>query len=315
MFRVEEMPGKYGIFKRLESTTMRGMDVSIVIVSYNVRAMLRQCLNAVFEHTHGITFEVIVVDNSSHDGSPQMIRDEFPHIMLVESENKGFGHANNVGAKYAKGKYLFFLNPDTVLLNNAVKILFDFMDNHPKAGICGGNLFDADKKPARSYDVFLPSVAWELNLFSAMRLGKLRYGKNTQFNHTPYPRKVAYITGADLMMKADLFLRLNGFDTDFFVYYEETELAFRVKKAGYDAYSVPQAEIIHLEGKSFSNIQAKLQYMAKSRSLYYKKTHSNITIWFCNSILLFTVLSRIFWFKITGNRIGLDYWTCWLKKL
>jgi GT2 family glycosyltransferase len=174
-------------------------------------------------------------------------------------------------------------------------------------------LFDADKKPARAYDIFLPSVAWELNLFSAMRLGKLRYGNNTQFNYTPYPRKAAYIMGADLMIKTDLFLRLNGFDTDFFVYYEETELAFRVKKAKYKIYSVPQAEIIHLEGKSFSNDHVKLQYMMKSRNIYYKKTHCNLTIWICNSILLFTIMSRMFWFKIAGNRIELDYWTYWLK--
>jgi GT2 family glycosyltransferase len=289
------------------------MNVSIIIVSYNTKALLRQCLQSVFEKTQDMAFEVIVVDNSSHDGSPQMMREEFPAVTFVESENKGFGHANNVGAKYAQGKYLFFLNPDTILRNNAVKILFDFIDNYPKVGICGGNLFDADKNPARSYDIFLPSVAWELNLFSAMKLGKLRYGKNTQFNHTPHPRKVAYITGADLMIKTDLFLRLNGFDTDFFVYYEETELAFRVKKAGYEVYSVPQAEIIHLEGKSFANIQAKLQYMAKGRNSCYKKTHSQFSIWLCNSIFLLTIRSRIFWFKVIGNRIELDYWTYWLK--
>jgi GT2 family glycosyltransferase len=291
------------------------MDVSIIIVSYNVRALLKQCLESVFEKTRDVDFEVIVVDNMSHDGSQQMMREAFPDVTLIESENKGFGYANNAGAQHAKGKYLFLLNPDTILQNNAVKILFDFIDSHPKVGICGGNLWDENKKPARSYDVFLPSVAWELNLFSAMRIGKLRYGKNTQFNHTAIPRKVAYITGADLMIRADVFRHLKGFDTDFFLYFEETELSFRVKKAGYEIYNVPQAEIIHLEGKSLSNTQAGLHYMTKSRSVYYKKTHATFTLWLCNSILLFTILSRIVWFKITGNRTEFDYWSHWLKTI
>jgi GT2 family glycosyltransferase len=141
------------------------MDVSIIIVSYNTKALLKQCLVSVFEKTHDIRFEVIVVDNASHDGSPQMVREEFPGVRLVESENKGFGHANNVGTKHAKGKYLFLLSPDTIVLNNAVKILFDFIDRHPNVGICGGNLFDADKKPALSYQMFLPSIFWELDVF------------------------------------------------------------------------------------------------------------------------------------------------------
>jgi GT2 family glycosyltransferase len=289
------------------------MDVSIIIVNYNTKAVLKQCLQSVFEKTQDIRFEVIVVDNTSHDGSQEMVREEFPDVTLVESENKGFGQANNIGAQHAKGKYLFLLNPDTILLNNAVKILFDFISSHPKVGICGGNLFDADKKPARSYDIFLPSVAWELNLFSAMKLGKLRYGKSTQFNHTSCPRKVAYINGADLMISADVFHRLNGFDTDFFLYFEETELSYRVKKAGYEIYNEPKAKIIHLEGKSFSNTQVGLQYMTKSRSIYYKKTHGNFTVWLCNTILLFTILSRMLWFKMIGNRIEFNYWTYWLK--
>ena len=225
------------------------MDVSIIIVNTNTKAVLKQALKSIFEKTKDITFEVIVVDNSSHDGSPQMVQEEFPSVTLVESENKGFGYANNVGAKYAKGKYLFLLNPDTIVLNNAVKILFDFIDSHPKVGICGGNLFDAAKKPAPSYQMFLPSVVGELDNF--LRIARIIYGKNRYFNHTKKPLKVkGYITGADLMISADLFLQLNGFDTDFFVYYEETELTFRVKKLGYEVYSHKQRLSIW-KGKHF----------------------------------------------------------------
>jgi GT2 family glycosyltransferase len=112
------------------------------------------------------------------------VREEFPGVRLVESENKGFGHANNVGAKHAKGKYLFLLNPDTIVLNNAVNILAAFLDNNPKAGICGGNLFDADSKPALSYQMFLPSLFWELYVLFPCLLAKLRYGKSAGFNES-----------------------------------------------------------------------------------------------------------------------------------
>jgi GT2 family glycosyltransferase len=291
------------------------MNVSIIIVSYNTKALLKQCLLSVFEKTRDIAFEVIVVDNSSHDGSPQMVREEFPNVMLVESENKGFGHANNVGAKYAKGKYLFLLNPDTIVLNNAVKILFDFIDNHPKVGICGGNLFGADdKKPATSYHMFLPSILLELDIFFARILKKLLYGKNASFNHTPRPKKVGYIIGADLMIRTDLFLCLNGFDTDFFVYYEETELTFRVKKAGHEVFSVPQAEIIHLEGQTFSgNLEKRTRLSLESRNKYYRKTHTRFIIWICNGIYVLTGLLRYCLSVIMNKPSAAKYWKCIIR--
>jgi GT2 family glycosyltransferase len=285
------------------------MDISIIIVNTNTKALLKQSLKSVFEKTKDIIFEVIVVDNSSHDGSPQMVREEFPNVILVETENKGFGNANNVGAKYAKGKYLFLLNPDTIVLNNAVKVLAEFLDKNPKAGICGGNLFNADKKPTMSYKMFLPSIFWELDILFLDRLAKLLYGKNAYFNHTQQPHKVGYITGADLMIRTDLFLRLNGFDTDFFVYYEETELTFRVKKAGYEIYSVPQAEIIHLVGQTFSgNWERRTKIFLESRKKYYLKTHSHFITWICNSIL---VLAGLFWyclFIIINKQSKAKYW-------
>jgi GT2 family glycosyltransferase len=277
------------------------MDVSIIIVSYNTKALLKQCLQSVFEKTQDITFEIIVVDNSSHDGSPQMVQDEFPNVTLVENENKGFGHANNVGAKYANGKYLFLLNPDTVLLNNAVKILFDFIDSHPKAGICGGNLFDETGQPAVSHSMYFPGVAEELDsLFFAMGITRLWHGRNIEFNHTYYARKVCFIVGADLMIKTALFQQIQGFDCDFFMYAEETELTFRVKKMGYEVYNIPQSKIIHLGGRSTDN-EKQIELRMNGIKMYHKKTKSAFIAWVCNSIISVTILSRLFLFKIIGK--------------
>jgi GT2 family glycosyltransferase len=289
------------------------MDVSIIIVNTNTKALLKQALKSVFEKTKDITFEVIVVDNTSRDGSQEMLREEFPNVILIETENKGFGWANNVGAKYAKGKYLFLLNPDTIVLNNAVKILADFLDSNPKVGICGGNLFDENKKPVRSYGMFFLSILWELNHF--LPLSRLLYGRNWQFNHTCLPRKVDYIIGTDLMIRSDLFNQLNGFDPDFFVYYEEVELTFRVKKAGYEVYSVPQANIIHLEGQTFSgNWKFRTNLQLESRGTYYRKTHGRFIIVICNILYWTNALLRCIVFKITAHKQKYIYWRYILNK-
>jgi len=289
------------------------MEVSIIIVNTNTKDLLKQTLESVFEKTQDMNFEVIVADNTSHDGSQQMVRETFPNVKLVECENRGFSYANNVGAKYANGKYLFLLNPDTILLNNAVKILADFLDNHADVGGCGGNLFDADKKPAHSYMMFLPSIKWELNILLANIPGRIQYGKNGSFNHTQKAKSTGYICGADLMIRADLFRQLNGFDTDFFVYYEESELAYRVKKAGYKMYNVPQSEIIHLEGKTFSDNERKIKIWLDSRKLYYQKTHTRFTGWLCNAIYSVAIPVQLCRYKLTGDTATYAYWKRVLK--
>jgi GT2 family glycosyltransferase len=282
------------------------MDVSIIIVNYNTKTFLKQCLESIFAKTKDITFEIIVVDNNSTDGSQQMLKDEFPNIILIESsENLGFGRANNLGAKSATGKYLIFLNSDTILLNNAIKIFFDFMNNYPEVGICGGNLYDENKKPAHSYSR-LPGIIQELKRL--LLISNINY-----FNNTRKPKKVGYITGADLMIKADIFNRLNGFDSDFFMYYEESELTYRVKQEGYKVYCVPQAEIVHLEKKSSSNNEIRLEMIFKSCKIYYKKTHGSLYQTAINSILLTNIISRLIIFSILRNKKKINCWKSILK--
>jgi GT2 family glycosyltransferase len=269
------------------------MQVSIIMVNYNTLELLRQCLLSIFEKTKDIDFEIIVVDNDSHDGSQQMLKNEFPNVILIESPNNlGFGKANNLGAKHAKGKYLFFLNTDTALINNAVKILADFLDYNPKAGICGGNLYSENRQPTLSYTMFLPSIIWELHLI--LNIEKLLYGKNLMFNYTNRPIKVGGIVGADMMMRSDIFNQLKGFDTDFFMYCEESELTFRCKKLGYESYNQPQAQIIHLEGKSFSNDVYRSKLYFEGRKLYYQKTHGSFYFRIANLALFAALRFRMF---------------------
>ncbi|GHS85906.1 glycosyl transferase [Bacteroidia bacterium] len=275
------------------------MDVSIIIVNYNTKQLTANCIDSVFEKTEGINFEIILVDNASTDGSKEHFRND-ARIQFIESdENLGFGRANNLGAKYAKGKYLFLLNSDTILLNNAVKILANFLDDNPKVGICGGNLFDENQQPTLSYAIINSlSIKGELNLLSNNNMMKIKYGKNVVFNYSNRPIAVYAIIGADLMIRSNIFRQINGFDEDFFMYHEELELAHRVKKLGYKIYCTPDAKIIHLGGKSLPNVTSGIKWWMEGRNLLYKKVHTPLYHRFCNSIHYFFLLSRIIKFNI-----------------
>lgn len=250
------------------------MDVSIIIVNYKTLPLIMDCIHSIIKHSVGISYEIIVVDNNSHDDFDKHIKSIYGNqvLCLPLSENIGFGRANNEGVKLARGRNIFFLNPDTLLLNNAVKILSDYLDANPSVACCGGNLYNVEMKPMHSYSMLLPSLSWEINLLSGGRYEKLRWGKNAQFNHTLVPRKVGYICGADMMVKHEVLEKLGGFSNDFFLYYEDTELAYRIKLAGYEIVSIPFAKIQHLEGKSMGGKSfnpVRIQYIETSLSKFY----------------------------------------------
>jgi GT2 family glycosyltransferase len=246
-----------------------------------------------------------VVDNNSIDNPKKALLEKFGNkIICVElPENIGFGRANNEGVKTARGRNLFFLNSDTVLLTNAVKILSDYLDEHLDAGCCGGNLVDEDGRPTHSFlRYFSPSTFGEIVVMFSGIPGKLLYGKNIMYNNSYKPLEVAYISGADLMIKKELFESLHGFNPDFFMYYEETELTHRVKKLKYKVCNVPQSKIIHLVGKSFSDNKTKTYLFFYSRKVYLRKTHTYFTGCVCNCIFSLTLLYCLSVSFIKGNR-------------
>lgn len=290
------------------------MNVSIIIVSYNTQQLTLQTLASVFEKTADIDFEVIVVDNASTDGTVAAIESQFPLVKLIKSdENLGFGRANNKGVSIAKGRNILFLNPDTLLVNNAVKILSDYLDQHDKVGVCGGNLYDADMSPASSYHYVFSPLLWDINSILSGKLFRLLYGKNYHFNHTDQPRKVAHIVGANMMMKKSIFDTLGGFDKDFFMYREETELNYRVYKMGYTTMSVPEAKIIHLEGKSFSCNYTRTKVMLDSRKLQYKKISNPLAYFIGNLLYDTSAVVRIGLFALKGDKEKTAFWKFILK--
>ena len=291
------------------------MDVSVVIVNYNTTQLLCDAIDSLLSKTIGVEFELIVVDNHSKENSHFLFSEKYKGLInyIYLNENIGFGRANNLGLEYASGRNIFFLNADTLMLNNALLILSDFLDNNDTVGVCGANLYDANLKPTHSYMSLFPTVWSELNILLFEIPFRLVFGKNLFFNHTGKSRKVAYITGADLMIKRSVLNDVHGFDSDFFLYYEETELCHRVKEHGYRIMSVPSAELIHLESKSIKSNLSKQKHLAKSRNLYYKKTQNEFTTQLANLIFKLTCFSRILILGILNQKTGADYWRNQLK--
>lgn len=282
------------------------MDVSIIIVNYNTEKLLESCINSIYEKTKEISFEIIIVDNCSSDNSRNLVKTKYPQITLIEpTENLGFGRANNLGAQYAIGKYLFLLNTDTSLINNAIKALFDFMENDDMIGVCGGNLYHLNGKPNFSFANILPSLL-SVFLYRTRLLSYIPLIREC-YNNKGVPMKVKVIIGADLMIKRAEFYKLGGFDPGFFMYIEDTELCYRVYKSGKQIYSVPDAKIIHLQGKS-SNTDQKYFMEVTSYYLYFKKWKSvTYTIlylleesFFCFLKIVYFLL-RFKWTRIKEN--------------
>ena len=262
------------------------MDVSIIIVNYNTKELTRNCLKSVFEQTDGIAFEVIVSDNGSTDGSQEMIRAEFPEVVLIENgANIGFGAANNRALAVARGKYVFYLNSDTVLLNNAVKMFFDFWENSSEKeniGALGGVLLDENMDTIHSGAPF-PTYA-------LLCKGQFNYIKSHVFRtllHVLHldgawqKRKDAIsmrisvrtgethgdITGADLFLLNDSNAR---FDKHFFMYLEETDLELRLAEQGLKRFIIAGPKIQHLTRKiGGKDFVVKFQHVCVQESAVY----------------------------------------------
>lgn len=279
------------------------MDVSIIIVNYNTENFVINAIKSIYDKVNDIEYEIIIVDNQSPNGTEKLNTVIGGHTRLITlKENIGFGGANNEGIKESMGRNIFLLNPDTRLINNAVKILSDYIDSHTNVGVCGGNLYDENNEPIHSYMPMLPGIRWEINQLLSWKLWKNRfYDRNFMFNYGKTPISVGYITGADMMIRREVIDKVGDFDKDFFMYYEETELTWRIKKAGYKVMNIPQAQIIHLEGKSQTSINRE-KAIFKSRNIYYQKTTTLTEQRICNFIYKVYINTRKIAWTIQRNK-------------
>lgn len=255
------------------------MDVSVVIVNYNTRDLTLKCINSLFAQTSGVLFEVIVVDNASTDGSVELFEKDQRIRFVRSSSNLGFGKANNLGYQYSSGKYVFFLNSDTILVNNALKLFFEKMESSsPHVGCMGCLLQDAQGNGAHSYADF-PTMSNLLfdacpYLFKLLGLRPMNMDDSSRLTQKNDLHRVDYVTGADLFVRRNVIEECGGFDPAFFMYYEDPEMQYRFSRAGYHSYIYDAPKIIHLEGKSTVNERSgyKRQISRRSKVLYLERT-------------------------------------------
>lgn len=287
------------------------VDVSIIIVNYHTKSLVCDCIKSVKKYTEGVRYEIIVVDNASENIS-ELEADGVRIIQL--DKNLGFGGANNKAVEISNGKKLFFLNPDTVLLNNSVKILSDAIEGFPDCGVCGGNLYDVDLKPAHSYYYCTMSLKY-VGRCAAKSLSKL-YDISNQHNFGETPKTVDYITGADLMITKDLFEKIGGYNSDIFMYYEDVDLCQKVRALGKKCYSIPQAHIQHLEGQSFhpsqteaDTIRRRKQKMSgESIAIFLKSNYSPLHYRFIIKGHLLLIRFKLLLKGLESTRQQLDYY-------
>ena len=231
------------------------MKLSIVIVNYNVKYFLEQCLHSVQNACNGLESEIFVVDNDSVDGSVKMVRDKFPDVFLIENkDNKGFSTANNQAIRKSRGEYVLLLNPDTIVEDDTLRKVVDFMDEHPDAGGLGVKMLDGKGKflPESKRGLPYPSVAF----FKVFGLSSL-FPKSRMFStyHLGYLDKdkthvVDVLAGAFMLLRKSVLNEIGLLDEDFFMYGEDIDLSYRITQAGYKNYYFPGTRIIHYKGES-----------------------------------------------------------------
>lgn len=287
------------------------MDVSIIIVNYNTINLLCNAIDSVIQKTTKLIYEIIVVDNNSNDNSKQIINDKYSeNIKYISlSKNIGFGRANNEGIHIAKGRNIFLLNPDTILQNNAVKILSDYLDSNLGVAVVGGNLYNANGTPQASFSCYYPSISHEV-----CRLFNLCLNKRIQsFNYSDIPQKVITVYGAALMIKKTVIAEVGGFDSRFFMYAEEDELCHRIKKRGYSIINVPQSQITHLDGRSFEFTEERQKRRLQGLRTLYKVSYSPIYCIALRVIEYSMIISRLFLFSLLANNEKIKLWKFYYK--
>jgi GT2 family glycosyltransferase len=255
-------------------------ELSIVVVSWNVKQLLHNCIESIYEKTKGMSFEIIVFDNASVDGSVEMITSNFPDVKIITSSNNiGFGLANNKAFAHTCGKYIALLNPDTVLINNAFRLLIDKLEDEPEIGIIGPMLLLENKSIhqicARRFVTIQDELRRLLGLGDmGFRHPVLRVSQDLQANEYRKSQRVDCISGACMLLRRECLPGEYIFDPQFFMYAEDVDLCWEAIDKGWNVYYLSEARITHFGGESAKqDINTTLLYSMNSSYLFVIKRY------------------------------------------
>lgn len=230
------------------------MDLSIIIINWNSSDYVRECLKSIYDQTKNLDYEVLVVDNASFDGCASILEEEFPGVIFIQSkENIGFGKANNLGFQHSEGRNILFLNPDTKIIGTAINTMFSYLETLPDSGAVGCQLLNSDRSIQTSCIQVFPTI---LNQILDIDYLKIKFPKLKFFGFNPLlanngiPKEVEAVSGACLMIKREIFEKIDKFTPDYFMYTEDIDLCFKVHKAGFRVYYLSSAQVTHYGGGS-----------------------------------------------------------------
>lgn len=244
--------------------------ISIIVVNWNTKDLLRDCLNSVIAQTK-TDYELFVVDNDSPDKSADMVKAEFPKVKLIANkENRGFAAANNQAIEIASGEYIFLLNPDTIILENAIDKMVDYMDRNPQIGASSCKLLNGDgslQKSVGNFYSFWATILENRIIPKLLPNSKFLSKRLVAFWDHETEREIDWARGAVLLVRNSIVKEIGALDEQYYIYGEEIDWCWRIKKAGYNIMYLPQAEIIHF-GKASSEQRKIAMFIQNYKSFY-----------------------------------------------
>jgi GT2 family glycosyltransferase len=271
------------------------MGISIIIVTWNSQDFIRNCLDSIFLTAGEVGYEIIVVDNGSSDQTTKIVREFYPTVNLIENkENLGYAKANNQGIKESQGRYILLLNPDTQLMGNSLGSMYEFMEGNPQLGALGPQLLNPDKSIQPSCREF-PSFSiliWEFfglsRVFPKSRIfGRWRMG----YFAFDQPREVDQPMGSCLVLRRETLEEVGVFDENFTMFFNDVDLCYRIKNAGWKIYFYPDAQVIHHRGASTRKVKRKMIWFSHLAFYKFFKKHKR---GLANRLLLFLFCIPLF---------------------
>lgn len=258
------------------------VDLTIIIINWNSRDFLRECLASIEQNPPRFSFEVIVIDNASFDGSAEVVQREFPGVRYIQSaDNLGFSRGNNAAALAATGRILLFLNPDTKILGNALEAMTECLDSRQDAGIIGCRILNSDGSVQTTAVQAFPTLLNQMLDTDVLRKWFPRsrlWGTAALFSRGSDPAVVDTISGACLMIRKDVFEQIGGFSTNYFMYSEDVDICRKAHLAGWKAYYLPTASIVHYNGQSTKKKPSYFPNLLQqeSRFIYFSKMRGRL---------------------------------------
>lgn len=276
------------------------MDVSIIIVNWHSKDYLKDCLKSIYGVKSELSYEVVVIDSASYDGTDQMVHADFPEVKFIQShENLGFAKANNIAYKSSQGKNILFLNPDTEVINDAIDKLFKQLVGSEKTGAVGAKILNSDgtvqKTAIRAFPNILNQV-FDSNLLKEMLPSSKLWGMAPLYRHERFPIEVDAISGACIMVRRKVFEDVHYFSEDYFMYSEDIDLCRKIWNKGWKIKYIPDARITH-HGSASSSQNSQNNFknvmMLESRYKFFCKFQSNMYGRVFKSTIFLTSLFRI----------------------